>query len=415
MPSLADKLKSLSAKVSSHDLTPPPRRSGTPIEQVIDGAFQETPHGEVFVVESHFPLDYRQGNFGLALNASLKTIADWAGEPRLLDLNSQGFIFLDTETSGLAGGTGTYAFLVGVGRFGDNCFHLAQFFMRDPIEELAYLTALNRFLGPCSGLVTFNGKSFDVPLLNTRYITNGEYCILNNSAHVDLLPLARRLWRDRLPSRALGYLEEHILGAMRTQEDVPGWLIPTLYFDYLRTGNALPLRKVFYHNAMDILSMAALLNHMASLLENPYDGSVSNATDLIAIGKLYEDLGQMDEASRCYTCGLSYDLPVEARQEAELRLSLLEKRRDNFPAAIEIWVQAARRKQVYAFVELAKYYEHRARDLSQAFHWTQAALDRINDPGFPRIERRQWKPDLEHRLERLQRKLARRSQLDNEA
>ena len=414
MPSLSEKLKSLGVKVGTRDFSPPPRRSGTPIEQVIDGRFQETPHGAVFVVESRFPPGHHQGNYGLNPTASLHTLSAWAGDPRLLDIGSQGFIFLDTETSGLAGGTGTYAFLVGVGRFDEDGFHLAQFFMRDPIEEQAYLAALNSFLGPCSGLVTFNGKSFDVPLLNTRYITNGEYCILNDAAHVDLLPLARRLWRDRLPSRALGYLEEHILGAQRTQEDVPGWMIPTLYFDYLRTGNALPLRSVFYHNAMDILSMAALLNHMANLLENPYDGRVSNALDIIAIGKLYEDLGQLENAARCFTTGLSQDLPEEARRDAELRLSFMEKRRDNLPVAIEIWTQATKRKEIYAFVELAKYYEHRARDFFQALQWTQAALDLVLAPSFSSYERRHWKPELEHRLERLERKLGRGKQSDYE-
>jgi uncharacterized protein YprB with RNaseH-like and TPR domain len=145
----------------------------------------------------------------------LGIIAQWAREPRLAEVEPDTFAFLDTETTGLAGGTGTYAFLVGVGRYDGEDFHLAQFFMRDPAEEPALLWALTDFLGPCQALVTFNGKAFDVPLLNARYITNGETPSLTSTAHLDLLPLARRLWRDRLPSRALGYLEEHILGLTR--------------------------------------------------------------------------------------------------------------------------------------------------------------------------------------------------------
>jgi uncharacterized protein len=407
MPSLSEKLKSLGVKTGTRDFSPPPKRPGTPIEQAIDGRFLGTPFGEVFVVESRFPLDHRQGSFELKLSASLNTLAAWAGDSRLKEMNSQGFIFLDTETSGLAGGTGTYAFLIGAGRFEEDSFQLAQIFMRDPIEELACLAALNGFLGSCPGLVTFNGKSFDVPLLNTRYITNGETCILNDAAHVDLLPLARRLWRDRLPSRALGYLEEHILGAQRTQEDVPGWMIPTMYFDYLRTGDALPLRKVFYHNAMDILSMAALLNHMACLLENPFDERVSNAQDIIALAKLYEDLGDLENAANCYAAGLSQELPNEVRRDAEIRFSFMEKRRDNFPTALGIWEQAAERKEIYAFVELAKYYEHRARDHYQALQWTQAGLDLVSTANIPRFERRRWRAELIHRQNRLLRKLGR--------
>jgi tetratricopeptide (TPR) repeat protein len=203
----------------------------------------------------------------------------------------------------------------------------------------------------------------------------------------------------------LSYLEEHILGARRTQEDVPGWMIPGLYFDYLDTGDARPLRSIFYHNAMDILTMAALLNHVTNMLEDPLNGSVVHGVDLVAIAKLLEDLGQPEAAARCYAGGLACDLPNAARREAEQRWSMMEKRRENLSAAIAIWRQAAERKEVFAFVELAKHYEHRARDYELARHWTQAALEVVKASGFPRLERRSWQPELEHRLERIQKKL----------
>jgi hypothetical protein len=151
--------------------------------------------------------------------------------------------------------------------------------------------------------------------------------------------------------------------------------------------------------------MAALLNHMTSVLENPFDGHVSDALDVIAIGKFYEDLGELEIAAKCYSSGLSHDLPDEARRDTEIRFSLMEKRRENLPVAVEIWSEAAKRKEIYAFVELAKYYEHRARDHSQALHWTQIALDILETRDFPPLERRRWKPELEHRQVRLKRKL----------
>ncbi len=283
--------------------------------------------------------------------------------------------------------------------------------MRDPAEEAALLWALSEFLSPCPALVTFNGKAFDVPLLNARYITNGEQPPLASAAHLDLLPLARRLWRDRLPSRALGYLEEHILGLTRGQEDVPGWVIPSLYFDYLRSGDARPLKSVFYHNAIDVLSMAALLSHVADLFdaalgsEKAARETAVHGVDLVAMGKLFEELSRPETALRLYEHGLESELPEEIHWEAVRRLSFVHKRSGHMLAAVDLWRQAAGGGQVYAHVELAKYYEHRARDYGEAADWTQTAVALVEASGFPRQARQRWLAELEHRLARLRRKM----------
>jgi uncharacterized protein YprB with RNaseH-like and TPR domain len=337
--------------------------------------------------------------------ASLQAVAEWANEPRLAACPPENLAFLDTETSGLAGGTGTYAFMIGLGRFEGDQFRLWQLFMRDPPEEPAQLSALAEFLQPCTTLVTFNGKAFDVPLLNTRYLNHRRPTPLTGLAQLDLLHLARRLWRDRLPSRALGQLEIHILNAARTDEDVPGWLIPTLYFDYLRSGDARPLKGVFYHNAMDVLAMVALLAYMAQLLTNPLNAAIKYGLDVVALGKLFEDLGRLDDAVQLYQRGLAYDnLPEESYWDTQRRLSLAYRRHGNLAAAVEVWQQAAEGKQIYAYVELAKFYEHQQRDHAQALRWTQSALELINSPAFPRYERSRWLADLKHRLARLERK-----------
>ena len=407
MPSLSDKLKSLGVQIGIKDIPPRKEREKYPIEQVMDGRFLETPYGQSFVVESLYHQDHLQGQTALNLSAPLHTIATWIGDPRLVNMSPQSIVFLDSETSGLAGGSGTYTFLIGVGRFQSDGFYLAQFFMRDPIEELSHLTTLLGFLGTFEGLVTFNGKAFDIPLLNTRFITNGEVPPFNSAVHIDLLPLARRLWRDRLPSRTLGSLEENILGARRTLEDIPGWLIPSLYFDYLRSGDARPLKNVFYHNAMDVLSMAALLNHIANVLSHPHPDTVSHGVDLIAIGKLFEELGDLDVAVQCYAHGLSCEIPERARTEAVMRWSLLEKRRQNLSTAIDMWLEAAGRYEIYAYIELAKLYEHRMRDYQAARLWTQAALELFNSPEILSIEYETLQPELEHRLQRLLKKINR--------
>jgi len=405
--SLSDKLKSLGVRIGARDLPPPRPRKPYPVERVVPGRFQKTPYGEVYVVEERHPLEHRHGCATLQITAPLHVIAEWAGEPRLADAELDTFAFLDTETTGLSGGTGTYAFLVGVGRYDGHEFHLTQFFMRDPMEEPALLAALTEFLQPCQALVTFNGKGFDVPLLNTRYITNGEQSPLVSLAHLDLLPLARRLWRARLPSRALGYLEEHILGLVRDQEDVPGWMIPGLYFGYLRSGDARSMKGVLYHNVIDVLSMAALLNHIAGMFDDPLGGAVVHGLDLVSMGKLYGDLGHLEKAVQLYEHGLARDLPEENHWDAVRRLSFIQKRRGNLSAACASWREAAGSGQIYAHIELAKFYEHKQRDYAEAAQWTQAAITIVNAPDFPRHERRRWLAELEHRLARLHRKLDR--------
>jgi tetratricopeptide (TPR) repeat protein len=229
---------------------------------------------------------------------------------------------------------------------------------------------------------------------------------------VDVLHLARRLWRDRLPSRALGYLETHILGANRTEEDVAGWLIPTLYFDYLRNGDARPLKSVFYHNAMDILALAALFNYTAHMLAEPLNGPVEHGVDLVALGKLFEDLGETETAIQVYERSLTHDLPEEVYAGAVRRLSAMQRRREAFDAALDLWREAADRGHIFAYVELAKYYEHRQRDYDLATHWTQAALDLISTPHCPRSIRRRWQGDLDHRLGRLRKKLGKAGRQD---
>ena len=404
--SLADKLKSLGVRTGATDLRPvaAKQKNNHPIQSVMEGRFVPTRQGETFVSEQTYSTDYRHGSTPLRGSVPLTTIAQWARDARLTDLPLESFAFLDTETSGLAGGTGTYAFLVGVGRFEGEEFRLAQFFMRDPSEEAALLEGLMDFLAPCAAMVTFNGKAFDAPLLVTRYSLHSIPVPFKDFAHLDLLPLARRLWRDRLPSRALKYLEENVLAAPRTSEEVPGYEIPYLYFDYLRTGDAAPLKGVFYHNAMDIVALAALMNHMATILHAPFDGQVQHGLDFIALAKLFEDLDRREEAARLYERGLEVGMGEDDFGAAVQRLSALQRRRGDIEAAAVLWQKAAAEGHVYAHIELAKYHEHHRRDYAEALKWTLSAEELVSTLDIPRYEYRHWKEELEHRKKRLKEK-----------
>jgi uncharacterized protein YprB with RNaseH-like and TPR domain len=404
---LSDRLKSLGVRIGARDLPPPRPRANYPIEQVANGAFRPTSLGEVFVVEADYEPEHRHGNQGLRAAAPLGAVARCVREPRLAGLSDEHLVFLDTETTGLSGGTGTFAFLVGLGWHTGDGFRLAQFFMREPIEEPALLAAVAGAVSGRAALVTFNGKGFDAPLLNARYLLNGMTSPLSGLPHVDLLSLARRLWRLRLPSRALSALETQILGAVRAQDDVPGWMIPGLYFDYLRTGDARPLAGVFYHNAMDIVALAALLNHVSGTLSDPLNAGIEHGQDLIDLGALFEDLGEWETAASLYEQGLMHDLPETLRKQVVRRLAVLQRRRGCLEEAVGLWQEAAKGQQVYAHVELAKHYEHRMRDYAEAARHTQAAIDMLATSRLPRGERARWQAELTHRLERLQRRLGR--------
>ncbi len=284
-------------------------------------------------------------------------------------------------------------------------FHLAQFFMRDPSEEAALLEGLMDFLAPCAALVTFNGKAFDAPLLVTRYSLHSIPVPFKEFAHLDLLPLARRLWRDRLPSRALKYLEENVLGAPRTIDEVPGYEIPNLYFDYLRTGDAAPLKGVFYHNAMDIVALAALMNHMASILHAPFDGQVSARTGFHCPGETVRRPGPPGGSSPSLRTRLA------GWRERSWTLDRLCKGYPHYNAAaatlslpLHYGKKPPLRDMSMPMSNLAKYYEHHLRDYPEALKWTKSAEGLVSSLDIPRYEYRHWMEELDHRKKRLKEK-----------
>ena len=405
MESLSDKLKSLGVQVGAGNLPRPKPRISHSIEDVLPGQIVATPYGDTYVVESWYGVEYQHGTIQLTNDYKLQVLSEWGHAPHLAHSPLSGFVFLDTETTGLGGGTGTFAFLVGLGHLTENGFHLIQLLLRGPQEEPALLYLLNQYLSAFQAVVTYNGKSFDIPLLNTRHILNGFNSPFKAFDHLDLLPLARRLWKNRLPSRSLGNLEIEIIGAARTQEEVPGWLIPQIYFDYLHNGDARPLSGVLYHNGMDILSLAALFQHVAHLLDDPLGYVAPQSLDLIAVARLYEELGQYETAVQLYETSLQMGMPEPFFIQTLERFANLYRRQGEWQKTINLWHKAVEHHQVDACIELAKYYEHQQRDCVQALQWAEKALQMVDDhiPGI--AARREEKKALNHRIDRLHRKL----------
>lgn len=405
--SLEDQLKALGVQVGKEKRLSSRRKNRHPIETVVNGRFLPVIHGDVFCHEEIYAKEYVHGSKSLWPSEPIATLCQWAYASSLSEADLHNFIFLDTETSGLAGGTGTYAFEVGLGRFTENGFHLAQFFMRHPGEESALLAGLSEFMTGMQAVVTYNGKSFDIPLLNTRYTLMGLSSPFENVDHFDLLPLARRLWRIRLESRTLGNVENQILGVKRNDEEVPGYLIPEMYFEYLRSQDARPMAGIFYHNAIDILSLAGLFSHMAFLLHNPHSDRIQYAEDVVALARFFESFDDIPQAEALYQRALTAELSKDLYWDTVDRYALLLKRKGAWQAALVLWEQAAAAGQLSAFEELAKYFEHRNKDLSVARGWTQRAIDTIQTKHLSAYEYHLWHEAFVHRLERLNRRLDR--------
>ncbi|MGH2523390.1 MAG: ribonuclease H-like domain-containing protein, partial [Anaerolineales bacterium] len=226
-------------------------RARTPIRpyvQTLPGREILTPLGAYHLIETRYDLSFSHGPLRLleAFERDPAIAALLARDEALAAADLRSLAFLDTETTGLVGGAGTFAFLVGVGSCEGEQFVLRQYFLRDPGEEEAMLTALVGDLASRAGWVTFNGRAFDLPLLETRLTLIRQRGALGARPHLDLLMPARRLYRGRLESCALGYLEQHVFNIIREQDDVPGYLIPQMYLDYLRSGDPSEMHRVIY-------------------------------------------------------------------------------------------------------------------------------------------------------------------------
>ncbi len=363
--------------------------------------------GACFVVDRVYPLDYLHGDSPLSslLEQDPATLSVYCKEERLTGLAFRDFVFLDTETTGLHG-AGTIAFMVGIAFFerssqGDVLI-VRQFFLRDHDDEAAMLELLADFLAQRNGLITFNGHSFDLNLLDNRYLMNRSPVTLRRLPHIDLLPLSRRLWRARIGSVALANLETELLGVRRTQADVPGWLIPSLYNEYLRSRDAGQLARVFYHNQIDMLSMVTLSDHILRMIASA--DRDQDPIDHFSLGRWQADIGLEHEAEETLNRVVKGDLPLAIYHKALQRLALLFKRQQRYGEAVPLWQQWAATSfdEIDAHVELAKYYEWHGNDIAQAERWTQAALSLVD--SWSSVRANLIRPELVHRLSRLQRK-----------
>jgi uncharacterized protein YprB with RNaseH-like and TPR domain len=380
-----------------------PRRTTTavPLEDLVRGERIENGSGECWRVERDHHVEDFQG--GLPLSR-VRTLSDDAvrvlsGEADLAGFDLGKAVFLDTETTGLAGGSGTAAFLVGLGWLDGDRFVIRQYVMRDYHEEAALLAEVAREVRRFEHLVTFNGRSYDVPLLETRFKLNRNRWPLGEARHLDLLHPARRLWKLRLESCRLQVLEARLLGIHRV-EDVPGDQIPQIWFDYLRSRDARALARVLEHNRLDILSLAALAVLAAQWVEEDH---AHDARDLFSLALVLERAEQHDRSDVHYRRALEQPMPDELRVRTLLRLASRARRRGDHAELVALLTGAAELGDWRAWRGLAVHHEHRTRDLQAALSAADEAL-RCLDRAGETPGRRQGRDDLLRRRRRLVRK-----------
>ena len=338
-----------------------------------------------------------------AFRLQRKTITLMQGEtepPLPANLDPTRILYLDTETTGLAG-AGTVAFLVGLGWLAEDGFHVLQLMIRDYPEERFLLQRVAEIASRFDVICSFNGRTFDVPLLRDRFLMNRIRTDCLDKPHIDLLFIARRVWKLRLKRCNLAHLEEEILGAPR-EEDIPGAEVPQRFFSYLKTGDFRLLQDVLEHNAQDIASLCTLLCHMTRIYEHPEEQM--HMEDLFSMGASLEKYHHNEEARCCWRlCDHG-----KMRAQGQLRLAQSWRRAGERSEAVAVWQSMAARHEggVIPLVELAKHYEHVARDISRALDYTRQALAIMAEPTLlESVTVQQTRNALQYRYDRLKRKL----------
>lgn len=359
----------------------------------LGGVVVETSRGCFLLRRQEFPPGHRHGPWPLeqACRVPCRRLGLEGLDPRRA-------LFLDAETTGLAGGTGTYAFLVGIAWFEEGWLRVEQLFMREHAEEAAMLEYLQRRLEACGGLVSFNGKRFDLQLLQTRYLMKRMGVDLEELPHLDLLHPARRLWGPGLPDCRLETLEARVLGKPR-RGDVPGGVIPHLYFRYLRTGDEGGLVRVAEHNRRDLLALVGLAAGLACTLRDTF--ARRPPVEEAALGRMLVEMGEAEAGEALLERALERPLPWPARRGALLFLARRRRRRGDREGAARLWRAVLVEEPFHpeAVEGMAKHLEHRHGDYAAALRLVEGALSRR---GLPPGRRRA----LEHRRRRLLRRLA---------
>jgi len=353
------------------------------------------------VLEERIPLKEFEG----ILSVGGEDVARLGIEMESPEFSARNAVFLDTETTGLRG-AGTVAFLVGAGKIVGDEFVLRQYFMRDYPEEEDLLENLAGWIENAGSIVTFNGKSFDWPLLRDRYVINRKRELWREIPQIDLIHPARRTWKSRLGSCTLGHLEQEALGMPERQGDLPGSQVPERYFLFLKCRDMTLMDDVLRHNAQDIKSLAQLLVRLCSLYSAP---ETAHPMDALSMGRALERQKKTILARRCFQAAMAPGFQSQAR----LALAASFRKDRDWENASRLYREMIFRGEggVQAYVSLAILQEWRMKEPQAALNTTQAALarysgallfERVDEEALELLEKRRIR--LTKKIEAMKRR-----------
>jgi len=376
-----------------------------------DGQIKQNAWGEHVQKQNFYSLEDYYGfvRIGDIINVGCQDVEDCFEIP-LEDFTKEDLIFLDTETTGLSGGMGTVPFVIGLGFFQGNQLVIKQYVMRDFDEEASMLHDLADEIHERRVLVSFNGKAFDWPLLESRMMYHRIPCTALGELHIDLLYPSRRIWKNKLDSCSLHFLESGILKEER-EDDIPGALIPSVYFQYLNDRDEAKMKRILKHNEKDILAMVALLIHIVRLYKDSSD-EMKDPYELLSFARIFESR-DIDRSISIYEKCIKISDKPELVKEARKKLSLLYKRKKEYNYAVAQWEILSSRKDnmsILPLVELAKYYEHQAKDYDRALSCVNKAIDILLKRPHGQMLSIKLN-EIQHRKNRLLRKKGKKEKL----
>ncbi len=357
------------------------------------------------VHENPYQLGARYGQIpiGMGLEIPGSILAFLSRDNAFEDLDLGSAVFLDLETTGLAGGTGTVPFLVGLGYFRDDRFKVSQFFLSEMAEEGRLVREVSQFFKDMDfkSVITYNGKAFDVPLLETRFALHRTPFPVRDLPHLDFLFSARSLWKHKYESCRLFNLAQQVAQAERA-EDIPSAEIPSRYFHYIRTGDFSLIEPIIYHNQEDILSLLSVVVAGAVLVDRNREAGArgdADAMDLYGVARLFESAGDAGRAAELLERALEGHLSAHASDTARKKLSHHFKKNQDWEKAVSLWQGMGRGDQTFSFRQLAMYYEHKVKNYQEAIRAAEEGL------AVSMTRSAADRKDFEKRIERLKGKI----------
>ena len=378
MDNLLSKLKSLGIIIPPSEIKNNQKVKVFPLDTFFDGTWHANNAGKVFIMKKTIPFGTFHGNVQLSENFSTDPIFDLTGYIPQNDLHLGDIIFLDIETTSLSIGAGSFAFLVGLCYFSQKGITTNLIFIEKPNDEGALLTFLDDKLSQYSIICTYNGKSFDIPLLKNRYIMHRLQFTALSMHHLDLLYFARKIWKMRLKTCKLSEIEKKILQFTRSDDEIPGWLVPQIYFDYLDQKSPAILKGVFNHNRMDVISLAALFQYINQIITSHGNINGVEGTDLASLARIYQQQDKLELSSSYYQIGIKKGFGTENSAYIHRNFGLVNKKQEKWDEAVNQWKLASEFNDYISCIELAKYFEHKEKSYYQALEWTYRAMEIIN-------------------------------------